>query len=138
MFKVSLIESAPFQGINVEVTDMNWNFDEALITVYCPSHDKECVVRFNNEFGPCALRILDESDLSENWGELNMRQGWFFKVEGGGWFEQESQRDGFLMKHTDFYSEYLIIGLDACVSVLSKESPTINFEGTEVINGNET
>ena len=122
MIQALAITDIPFTGLNVEVTNLNWNFDEAVIDVFCPSENKTIKVRFNNEFGPCSLRLLDESDLSENWTEINMSQGWIYKVSSGGWFEQESQREGFLMQHSsNIYREYLIIGLDACISVFTKE-----------------
>lgn len=126
MIQALAVTDIPFTGLNVEVTNLNWNFDEAVIDIFCPSENKEIKVRFNNEFGPCALRLLDEADLSENWSEINMSQGWVYKVSSGGWFEQESQREGFLMQHSsNIYKEYLIIGLDACISVFTKEDVQI-------------
>ncbi|GAA0858836.1 hypothetical protein [Aliiglaciecola litoralis] len=134
MIQALAITEIPFTGENVEITNLNWNFDEATIDIYSPSEKKELKVRFNNEFGPCALRLLDESDLSENWQAINMSGGWLYKVTSGGWFEQESKRDGFLLQHSsNIYKEYLIIGLDACVSVLTKEDVTILDHDKKVV-----
>jgi len=134
MIQTLVITEIPFTGKNVEVTNLNWNFDEAIIDIYSPSEKKELQVRFNNEFGPCALRLLDESDLSENWQTINMSNGWLYKVTSGGWFEQESKRDGFLLQHSShIYKEYLIIGLDACVSILTKEDVIILDQNKKVV-----
>ncbi|WP_416305388.1 hypothetical protein [Neptunicella sp. SCSIO 80796] len=133
MIQTIAISDIPFFGENVEITNLAWNFDEAVIDVYCPKEKKEIKVRFDNQFGPCALRLLDEADLSENWQNINMSGGWLYKVESGGWFEQESQRDGFLMQHSsNIYKEYLILGLDACVSVFTKEDVAI-IDGSEEV-----
>jgi hypothetical protein len=134
MIQTIAITDVPFTGENIEVTNLNWNFDEAIIEIYSPSEKKELRVRFNNEFGPCSLRLLDESDLSENWQIINMSGGWIYKVISGGWFEQESQRDGFLLKDSsNIYKEYLIVGLDACVSVFTKEDVTILDNNNNVV-----
>ena len=134
MIQTIAITDVPFTGGNIEVTNLNWNFDEAIIEIYSPSEKKELRVRFNNEFGPCSLRLLDESDLSENWQIINMSGGWIYKVISGGWFEQESQRDGFLLKDSsNIYKEYLIVGLDACVSVFTKEDVTILDNDNNVV-----
>jgi hypothetical protein len=134
MIQTIAITDVPFTGENIEVTNLNWNFDEAIIEIYSPSEKKELRVRFNNEFGPCSLRLLDESDLSENWQIINMSGGWIYKVISGGWFEQESQRDGFLLKDSsNIYKEYLIVGLDACVSVFTKEDVTILDNDNNVV-----
>jgi hypothetical protein len=134
MIQTIAITDVPFTGKNIEVTNLNWNFDEAIIGIYSPSEKKDLRVRFNNEFGPCSLRLLDESDLSENWQIINMSGGWIYKVISGGWFEQESQRDGFLLKDSsNIYKEYLIVGLDACVSVFTKEDVTILDNDNNVV-----
>jgi hypothetical protein len=134
MIQTIAITDVPFTGENIEVTNLNCNFDEAIIEIYSPSEKKELRVRFNNEFGPCSLRLLDESDLSENWQIINMSGGWIYKVISGGWFEQESQRDGFLLKDSsNIYKEYLIVGLDACVSVFTKEDVTILDNNNNVV-----
>ena len=86
MIQTIAITDIPFTGENIEVTSVNWNFDEAIIEIYSHSEKSELRVRFNNEFGLCALRLLDESDLSENWEIINMSGGWIYKVISGGWF----------------------------------------------------
>lgn len=133
MLQAIAIKEVPFFGKNVEITALSWNFDEAIVEIFCPELERELKVRFNNEFGHCALRLLDESDLSENWKVINMGGGWLYKVNSGGWFEQESQREGFLMQHAShIYKEYLIVGLDACISVFTKEDVAL-VEGDAVV-----
>ena len=134
MIQAEPVLNTPFFGQNVEVVGLRWDFDELTIEVFCPKKDDTVTVRFNNEFGPSSLRLLDESDLSENWSKYNMSQGWIYRVTSGGWFEQESQRDGFLLKHSaHIYKEYLVVGLDACVSVFTKEDVSLLNRENEVV-----
>jgi len=129
IMQVSPITNVPFTGEDVEITNLTWNFDESIITVYSRTEEKILKVIFNNEFGPCSLRLLDESDLNENWQDFNMSDAWIYKVNSGGWFDQESAREGFLLQHSaHIYKEYLIIGLDACVSVFTKEDVVVLVE----------
>ncbi|MFT2092684.1 hypothetical protein [Paraglaciecola sp. 2405UD69-4] len=123
MMRVEPVKEVPDFGENVEVTELLWDFDKTKVCIYCPKSGKEYEVFFNNEFGPSSIRLLDESDLSENWVSFNLRSGWLYRVASGGWFDQEAERDGFLMKHSgNLVKEYLIVGLDACVSVITKEN----------------
>jgi len=121
MIQAKAIKNIPFTGKNVEVTELIWNYDGAVIDVYCPSEEKTVKVRFKNEFGSCAVRLLDETDLSDYWKNLNMSGGWLYKVTSGGWFDSESQRDGFIMRDAPGIEEFMVVGLDACVSVFTKD-----------------
>jgi len=135
MMKVEPITEVPDFGENIEVTELLWDFDKLKVSVYCPESKVDYDVLFNNEFGPSSVRLLDESDLSENWDSFNLRHGWLYKVVSGGWFDQESDREGFLMQHSaQLVKEYLIIGLDACVSVITKENViVVNKAGTQLV-----
>ena len=74
----------------------------------------------------CGFRALDEGDLSFWWKETNLEKGWCFEVTKGGWLELESQRKDFISGTTGFYREFLVIGIDLCVSVISKAPPKIH------------
>ncbi|WP_220150712.1 hypothetical protein, partial [Marinobacter nauticus] len=69
------------------------------------------------------FRALDEGDLLEFWEHFNLRDGWIFRVHKGGWFDLESTRGGFTSAYSDFLKEFLIIGEDLCISVISKDDP---------------
>ncbi len=73
--------------------------------------------------GVIGFRVLDEGDLSEFWGPGVRAEGWLWLVTGGGWLDLEASRSGF-MHHSDG-KEYLILGANECVSVLSKQGPVI-------------
>jgi hypothetical protein len=84
------------------------------------------VVEFESVAG---FRMLSELDLANFWlGSDNkkLRSSWLFKVEAGGWLEQEAQRDDFYTKHQPkIPQEFLITGYDECISVLSLKEPKV-------------
>ena len=81
-------------------------------------------VRFQGAQGH---RVLDEGDLLEFWPECSTPNGSIFKITSGGWFEQESQRPGFLKRDTQpGMPEYFITGENACVSVISHNPPELS------------
>ena len=46
MIQALAITDIPFTGGNVEITNLNWNFDEAIIDIYSPSEKTDLKVRF--------------------------------------------------------------------------------------------
>jgi hypothetical protein len=71
-------------------------------------------------------RVLDEGDLLEYWPECSSRNGRLFRIEAGGWLEQEQAREGFLARVTQpEIKEYFVAGENACVSVLAWEPPDV-------------
>ena len=79
-------------------------------------------LKFESFYG---FRVLDELDLTEFWTQCNLMDGWLFEVCSGGWKDLELQRPAFLSGQNEWVKEYLIVGLNECVSVLSKEHPLI-------------
>jgi hypothetical protein len=80
-------------------------------------------VRFHGAEGH---RVLDEGDLLEFWPHCSTPNGVIFRIENAGWFEQESQRQGFLKRDTQpQMPEYFVAGENACVSVLSHSPPDL-------------
>ena len=76
------------------------------------------------------FRVLDELDLCEFWKECDLTQGWFFEVLEGGWKALENTRGHFVSDKMYKHREFLIIGLNECVSVLGQELPKV----TELIS----
>ena len=75
-------------------------------------------------------RVLDEGDLLEFWEPDSRADGWLWKVIKGGWLDLESTRSGFVSGLTGIYDEYLILGQNECVSVISNSPPVIFSEKT--------
>lgn len=77
------------------------------------------VVHFKNVEG---VRILDERDLLEYWPSCSTRNGSLYRIHSGGWIEQESRREGFLLRDV---CEYLVTSFHECVSVLAYDIPKV-------------
>jgi hypothetical protein len=73
----------------------------------------------------CGFRALDEGDLTTWWSHIILKDGWCFEVIQGGWLEQEAQRLDFISGGATFYREFVIIGVDFCLSVISKDYPSV-------------
>ena len=86
--------------------------------------DSMVVVRFDEV---CGFRVLSESDLIDFHKDFDFACGWLFEIRSGGWFDQESQRPGFLRQHVPFYREYLFEDADIFVSVLCKVQPSVEI-----------
>lgn len=77
-------------------------------------------------FASCrGYRVLDEGDLLEFWDPQARSEGWIWQVLSGGWMDLEATRKGFI-SGTGGYDEYLIMGMNECVSVISNNPPTIS------------
>lgn len=92
------------------------------LSITMVSRDSEALVCFEQTYG---FRVLDEYDLTEFWAVVTLKDGWLFEVERGGWKDLELKRSHFLSGRNDWVTEYLVIGLNDCVSVLTKQPPTI-------------
>lgn len=68
------------------------------------------------------FRMLDEGDLLEFWPQCS--DGWLHEITAGGWFDQERLRPGFLSGDRAL-KEYLVSGVDRCLSILAWEAPVI-------------
>lgn len=71
------------------------------------------------------FRVLDEGDLCEFWSQCNLSQGWCFEVLDGGWNALEKTREHFVTGKLYEPREFLIIGLNECVSILAHEPPVV-------------
>ncbi len=106
----------------VEITDVHYDLITLEIEVGVFEGNNKKVI-FNDI---CGFKALDEGDLSFWWKETNLENGWCFEVSKGGWLEFEKQRKDFISGTTGFYREFLVIGVDLCVSVISKTYPEIH------------
>lgn len=120
--KAEPLQNEAALGRNHEVIDIRYSVGQLAVTV-ADSETSTWVVTFEDVAG---FRVLDEGDLLEFWPECSSPRGWLFRILEGGWFDQESQRSGFLARDTKKVTEYLITGADDCVSVLSWSEPSVS------------
>ena len=109
---------ADVQVDEVRITPMETN-----IILESQSTGTRWRVRFD---GASGVRVLDEGDLLEFWPECSAPNGRVFRIHSGGWRDQEAQRGGFLMQHSQpEIPEYFIAGDNECVSVFSHVPPEL-------------
>lgn len=106
-----------------EITDIQYNLWLLRITAHFLNIDNPVYITFD---APRGFRILDEGDLLEFWNKETRAKGWLWVVEKGGWFDLEAYREGFVSGATAGYSEFLILGENDCVSVITSEEPGIS------------
>lgn len=106
--KTTRVESLSFDsdGLSVSVSSQHW----------------DAKVVFEQTYG---FRVLDELDLTEFWSQCTLADGWLFEVTSGGWKALELTRPFFVSGRQDWGREYLVVGLNECVSVITKEKPSV-------------
>ncbi|HBP5565172.1 TPA: hypothetical protein L6B08_16065 [Pseudomonas aeruginosa] len=72
------------------------------------------------------VRQLDAGDLLEFWPACAAAQGWLYRIEQGGWLDQECRRAGFVARETKAIEEYFINAGDRCLNVLSWSPPKVS------------
>jgi len=106
-----------------EIFNVNYDLWTLKLTLSFNDHPSLVYLIFKNVVG---FRVLDEGNLLEFWDSEVRTPGWIWKVESGGWFELEKLRSGFLAQyHAISHNEYLILGINDCVSVISESEPII-------------
>ena len=115
---------APYQGMKTEIVKVISEFNALTIELDVLSTCKCLSVYFDSVIG---YRTLEESDLWNFWNDYNLSQSWIYEVVSGGWFDLENTRSDFMSGkgNVDDYTEYLIIGVDWCVNVVSSKPPFI-------------
>lgn len=105
-----------------EVTDIHFDLWTLRITLIFPSSNNPTYVEFCDSEG---FRVLDEGDLTEFW-DSNGAPSWLCSVKRGGWLDLECSRPGgdVLATKKDL-REYLVVGINDCVSVIAYEPPSI-------------
>lgn len=72
------------------------------------------------------FRVLDEGDLLEFWPMCSWSSGgWLWEIHEGGWIELESKRPGFIAEKYKGTIEYLVVGHNECVSIISYDRPVM-------------
>jgi hypothetical protein len=97
-------------------------FSSGGLAISVSSAQWEAKVTFTQTYG---FRVLDELDLTEFWSQCSLRDGWFFEVTANGWKALEFSRPTFVSGRQSWVREYLVVGRNECVSVLTKEDPTV-------------
>ncbi len=116
-FQTEIADSSP------EIFNINYDLWTLKITLGFNDIDRPIYVIFKNVIG---FRVLDEGNLLEFWDKDVRVPGWIWKIESGGWFELEKIRNGFLAQHHGkSHNEYLVTGINDCVSVLAESEPII-------------
>ena len=95
------------------------------LTITMSSEHWEATISFPQNYG---FRVLDELDLTEFWSQCSLARGWCFEVISGGWKDLEMTRKHFYSGRHAWVREYLVVGLNECVSVLSKEEPVFEVQ----------
>lgn len=75
--------------------------------------------------GVSGFRVLDEGDLLEFWAQDVSKPGWLWLVRSGGWRDLESTRSGFIRRDVPSLREYMVLGVNDCVNVLSGCTPKV-------------
>ena len=104
-----------------EITHIQYDLWVLRITLAFPRVDPPVYLSVEGVRG---FRVLAKGDLLEFWTPDTAR-AWLFQVDRGGWMDLERTRGGFLSGLNDNYAEYLIAGIDACVSVLAADEPKV-------------
>lgn len=74
------------------------------------------------------FRVLDEGQLLEFWGD-DSKVHWVFEVLDNGWLATEAARETapFIAEDSQL-KEYLVAGINDCVSILGYEYPRVTFK----------
>lgn len=117
---IKAIETGLQSDRTTQIADVHMSAQELCVQVSSQAWDVN--LKFEAFYG---FRVLDELDLTEFWTQCTLMDGWLFEVRSGGWKDLELQRPAFLSGQNEWVKEYLIVGLNECVSVLAKELPSI-------------
>ncbi len=74
------------------------------------------------------FRLLDEGNLLEFWPNCSSAHGWLFRIERGGWFDQELTRKGFLHDKSTGICEYFVASQNDCINVLAGTPPRLKID----------
>jgi len=123
--KVERLTMARELRVHPSVVAVNYDLSELRITLAVNNDsrvDLQVVFRL-----PVGFRVMNEGDLLEFWENYKPGSDWLCRVHEGGWNDLESTRDGYLSRHQPGLQEYLVVGRNECVSILSYEQPTIVY-----------
>ena len=130
--KANLLDVGITVGKSPFVKELFYDLETLVITLDPDVSGKILRVIFDTVRG---FRCLDEGDLLDFWADKFIQANWFFEITADGWLDYEDERGGFISKALG-YREFLICGVDDCVSVLAGEPP--KFEVEEVALNHES
>lgn len=115
----------PFETIiknfNVpEILSVNYNLEHLEIQ-YSVDEKEEYLIQFSN---PIGFKCLHERDMTDYWVNKDLTNNWIVEIFEGGWLEQETKR-AFLSHEMFQIREFLIEGIDDCLTVFTCEEPII-------------
>jgi len=123
--KVSVLDSPVPVGRRPQVCSLRYDLDSLVIDFDPDADGAQLAITFES---PRGFRCLDEGDLTRYWAHSELVDNWLFRIDEGGWLTDEAK--GHLEISVAFgYQEYLICGVDDCVTVLANAPPTV-----EVVN----
>lgn len=107
-----------------EVVSINFDMWTLRITLLFKNQSRPTYINFHSIAG---FRVLDEGNLLEFW-EKTYGDYYMYIVKEGGWLAMEASRESAPLLTVDGsnLTEYLIAGIDDCVSILSYAQPTIS------------
>lgn len=114
------IEPALSDDETIEIVYVEFDIETLTVTVLTDG-DKIDIL-FDS---PAGYRVLDEGDLLEFWPNCSSFNGWLYEIRGGGWLDQERNRNGFASSAKTDAKEYFIIGCNYCINVLAWEGPSV-------------
>ncbi len=121
MIETLTIET-PYDSRGVpEIERFEYDLWELRVTLRFAAGEPPVYVTFSS---PNGVRVLDEGNLNEFWTDTARSPGWIWEVSKGGWLDQESRRPGFIREMTPGH-EYLVLGQNDCVSVISTSPPRV-------------
>lgn len=107
-----------------EITHVVYDLHRLRVSLAFPGRDRPVHVVFRESRG---FRVLDEGDLTEFWNPDTRPDGWLWRINSGGWLDLERSRATFLTGLGNECTEYLVLGVNDCVSVVASEDPTVEF-----------
>ncbi|BCV46153.1 hypothetical protein I6M54_15885 [Shewanella algae] len=111
-------------GVTPELLSVNYDLWTLRLTL-TNDNNQAIYLDFESVEG---FRVLDEGQLLEFWSKESPPY-WVFEVISGGWLEQEAKRDGApFLEVGGKLKEYLVAGLNECVSVLAFAEPEIRIQ----------
>ena len=106
-----------------ELVEMHYDVWNLRISLDFPDWSGVVYVDFES---PLGFRVMEESDLLEMWDSRTDESHWLNRVKSNGWLDQEARREGFTSE-TEDVKEYLVVGVNDCVSVMAFEHPTLTI-----------
>ena len=124
--KVKQIVSIPFPDEIPEIININYDLWTLKVILKFFTSDTLIYVVFKNVIG---FRVLNEGNLLEFWNPEIRVSGWIWEIEEGGWFTLEKLRIDFVegLHENKLRKEYLVLGINDCVSVITCSSPEISY-----------